>query len=196
MLLRFLFYCFLFSSATSCQSLARLFVDAPMGDVDDVLFSNKLWDALEKEGVVGADSISGPFFISAAPPHGWISDRFYGTLTIDGRRSQFLVKKNYAEEKIPIKQVENDRQRYLHSIAVMFQREPGYDPDNQNWFWAKYKNEKGTLATTNNFLAKVPIAGRVEKGKSVGCIYCHSSAGGSDYVFYPDFEPKTKNYSK
>ena len=54
-----------------------------------------------------------------------------------------------------------------------------YDPDNQNWFWAKYlpngsldKNPKG-----------MQLAGRVAKGADAGCIACHAGADGGDYMF-------------
>jgi hypothetical protein len=64
----------------------------------------------------------------------------------------------------------------------MFRREAGYDEDNQNWFWAKFlpdgtldKNPKGMM-----------LAGQVAKGADVGCIACHSNAGGDDYVFTAD----------
>ena len=38
--------------------------------------------------------------------------------------------------------VVNDPNAYLKAITVMFKREKGYDPDNQNWFWVKYKRKR------------------------------------------------------
>jgi len=70
----------------------------------------------------------------------------------------------------------------------MFEREAGYDADNQNWFWVKYK-PGGGLDARQLGGKQVPLAGRIAKGNTVeengGCIYCHSSAGGRDYIFYP-----------
>ena len=61
----------------------------------------------------------------------------------------------------------------------MFQRAEGYDPENQNWYWAKYladgsldRNEQG-----------MQLAGRVAKGADQGCIACHSGAPGDDYLY-------------
>ncbi|RMD48443.1 MAG: hypothetical protein D6832_03940, partial [Alphaproteobacteria bacterium] len=73
-------------------------------------------------------------------------------------------------------------EKHLGAITVMFRREKGYDPDNQDWFWVKYrpdgsldKNPKGMM-----------LAGRVAKGADKGCIACHSGAGGDDYIFTTD----------
>jgi hypothetical protein len=64
----------------------------------------------------------------------------------------------------------------------MVQREAGYDPENNDWYWVKYspaggveKNEEGTA-----------LAGRVAKGAGQGCIACHASARGGDYFFTND----------
>jgi hypothetical protein len=72
-----------------------------------------------------------------------------------------------------------DPSKHLGAVTVMFKREDGYDADNQNWFWAKYlpdgsldKNPKG-----------MQLAGRVAKGADAGCIACHSTAEGDDYLF-------------
>ena len=86
-----------------------------------------------------------------------------------------------------------NRAKHLSSYTVMFQRETGYDNDNQNWFWAKYKPD-GTLFAKKIGEKQVKVAGRFLKGKDQadnrGCIYCHASAGGGDYIFYPFIENK------
>jgi hypothetical protein len=64
----------------------------------------------------------------------------------------------------------------------MYKRESGYDPDNQNWFWAKY-TPGGGLHVKEAKGMKIKLAGRVAKGKSEGCISCHRAAGGGDYVY-------------
>ncbi|MCH8010816.1 MAG: hypothetical protein IIA61_02535 [Candidatus Marinimicrobia bacterium] len=71
-----------------------------------------------------------------------------------------IVKENYTEDKT------------LGPLTIMW-RIKDYDPDNFDWFWAKYlpdgkvdKNAKG-----------VKLAGRVAKGMDVGCISCHGDAG-------------------
>ncbi len=73
----------------------------------------------------------------------------------------------------------NDPHKYLKAITVMFKRERGYDADNRNWFWAKFKPD-GSLDKNPKGVA---LAGRVMKGANKGCIACHKSAPGGDMVF-------------
>lgn len=61
----------------------------------------------------------------------------------------------------------------------MAKREAGYDSDNNDWFWAKYKPNGKLHANPKGML----LAGRVAKGMKAGCIACHKSASGSDMVF-------------
>jgi hypothetical protein len=61
----------------------------------------------------------------------------------------------------------------------MFKRETGYDADNQDWFWVKYK-ANGELHTNDKGMQ---LAGRVAKGKPKGCIACHTAAPGGDYIY-------------
>lgn len=103
------------------------------------------------------------------------------------------VKRNYDNESLTVEDVMQNRAKHLSSYTVMFQRETGYDNDNQNWFWAKYKPD-GTLFAKKIGEKQVKVAGRFLKGKDQadnrGCIYCHASAGGGDYIFYPFIENK------
>ena len=64
----------------------------------------------------------------------------------------------------------------------MLQREPGYDADNQNWFWVKYAPD-GNIEKNP---AGKRLAGRVAKGAPKGCISCHLQAGGNDYLYSND----------
>ncbi len=128
-------------------------------------------------------------FIGAARPHGWVLEVDSGTVDVSGHVGFVVVKKNYKGSHISVADVERDRAKYLDSISVMFRREAGYDMDNQNWFWAQYRPD-GRLAVMRKMGMKVAMAGRMMKGatpdENRGCIYCHSSAGGGDYIFYPD----------
>lgn len=58
---------------------------------------------------------------------------------------------------------------------------PGYDPDNLDWFWARY-NPDGSIAENPMGVA---LAGRVAKGMEDGCIACHAGAA-DDMVFTSD----------
>jgi hypothetical protein len=58
----------------------------------------------------------------------------------------------------------------------------GYDPENEDWFWVKYAPDGGVAEGEGG----IPLAGRVAKGTSQGCIACHANAKGDDYVFAND----------
>lgn len=65
-----------------------------------------------------------------------------------------IVKENYTPDEA------------LDSVTVMM-KQPGFDPDHHDWFWAKYGTEGEIQAA----------------GKPVGCISCHGAVRSNDYVF-------------
>jgi len=81
----------------------------------------------------------------------------------DPPHKSVIVKENYNEAK------------ELAAITVMY-RSKDYDPDNNDWYWVKYQPD-GTVAKMKD----MKLAGKVD-----GCIQCHSSAKGGDYVFAND----------
>ena len=66
-----------------------------------------------------------------------------------------LVKENYADD-----------QKTLAAVTPMYKK-TGYNPEAGDWFWAKYQAD-----------GKVASAGKVE-----GCINCHRTAQGNDWLF-------------
>ncbi len=62
-----------------------------------------------------------------------------------------------------------DPDRHLGAVTVMFQRDEGYDPETNNWFWVKYLPD-GTLDQNP---AGMVLAGLVGKDADAGCIACH-----------------------
>ena len=70
-----------------------------------------------------------------------------------------IVKENYSSENLAS----------LESLTVM-QRVEGYDPDNDDWFWARY----------------TPSGKLTDSGKVESCSNCHFDAGGDDFVFLND----------
>jgi hypothetical protein len=60
----------------------------------------------------------------------------------------------------------------------MFKRK-GYDGDNKDWFWVKFKPD-GSLHKNPKGMQ---LAGKVAKGMPKGCIACHKAAPGGDYVY-------------
>jgi hypothetical protein len=181
-------------AAILCLGVGYLVVRGPaaagpaFGLADDVTYASTLWSAMVRARLTGPDEKKLEPFFGGARPHGEILELAYQNLEVDGHTGFIVVKKNYSGPGVSEEAVARDRARYLTDLTVMFQREAGYDPDNQNWFWVKYKPD-GSLDTRDMEGTKVPLAGRIAKGKtreeSRGCIYCHASAGGSDYIFYP-----------
>ncbi len=172
-----------------CLGIAAPAAAGPaFGLADDVAYATALWQAMVAARLVGPDERKLEPFYGGAKPHGMILELAYQDLDVDGHTGFIVVKKNYDGPGVSEEAVAWDRARYLSSITVMFKREVGYDPDNQDWFWVKYKPD-GSLQAKDVGGAKVPLAGRIAKGKSRedsrGCIYCHASAGGGDYIFYP-----------
>jgi hypothetical protein len=95
-------------------------------------------------------------------PHGaflttYVSPLALGAIEAKGGKmldTSFIVKENYTPEK------------KLAAITVMYKKE-GYNPEAGDWFWLKFSP-----------------AGTIEKeGKVAGCIGCHKSVEGNDWLF-------------
>ncbi|MBT4520239.1 MAG: hypothetical protein HOC23_09555 [Halieaceae bacterium] len=176
---------------SGCQS-ANVDVKGPspsFGRASDVNYADQLWRSLLAERIAGPNPFTNPPFFGGARPHGTILELAHKNIAVAGHNGFVVVKKNYDGEGVSVAAVAADRQRFLSSITVMFERESGYDEDNQNWFWVKYRPD-GTLFDKVVAGKSVALAGRISKGATAqdsgGCIYCHSSAGGGDYIFYPE----------
>lgn len=150
---------------------------APFGGPDDTDYAKDLWNALVNANMVGPNSImSTPY--TGAHPHGAILDTIDGKLDVKGNTAAVIVKRNYGGEGVSKANVANNPSKYLKAVTVMYKRK-GYDADNQDWFWAKYKPD-GSLDSNPK---GVKLAGRVAKGMPEGCIACHTAAPGGDMVF-------------
>lgn len=150
--------------------------DAPFGQEDDTAYAQKLWASMTEARLVGDDAIHvRPF--EGNEPHGAIQEVLAATATVDGHTGRLLVKRNHGGvDGLTIQQVYDDPIAHLMAVTIMFKREEGYDPENQDWFWAKYL-PSGELDQNP---AGVKLAGRVAKGMDSGCIACHAAAGGED----------------
>ncbi|MFQ5995828.1 MAG: cytochrome P460 family protein [Acidiferrobacterales bacterium] len=150
---------------------------APFGGEDDVKYSQALWKALTKAKMVGPGAImSTPY--KGQHPHGAVLDTIDGTVKVKGQSGRVIVKRNYGGKGVSKQAVANDPKTYLKALTVMFKRS-GYDGDNKDWFWVKYKPD-GSLHTNPKGMM---LAGRVAKGAKKGCIACHKAAPGGDYIF-------------
>lgn len=167
----------------------------PVGGEEDVAYAERLWSAMVEQHLVGSDAKPLKPFFGGAKPHGMILELASQMVTVDGHTGFLVAKRNYNGEGVSVAAVGKDRKRFLSSVTIMHQRKSGYDSDNLNWFWAKYRPD-GTLFDKGG----VKLAGRIKKAKSWddygGCLYCHSSAGGGDYIFYPDIKLPGFNYDE
>ena len=173
---------------SACQSSVST---VPSDNAKDVLFAQQLWKVMEGKHLVGHQAIPLKPFFGGAKPHGMILE-IYSHQLMMGKHNGFLIlKRNYNGDDVSVENVSRNRAKYLSSITIMYQREAGYDEDNLNMFWAKYK-PSGELFVKKVASHKMPLAGRLIKGETYesnrACLYCHASAGGGDYIFYPDIK--------
>jgi hypothetical protein len=172
-----------FFAAVAVLGLSAGAVSAQMmfGGEKDQAYAAEIWTAM------GAMNLTGDNMMRSAPyegtdPHGMMLETFYTQATIGGHTGALIVKRNFGPEGVTADQVLAEPGKHLGAITVMFQRDKGYDPDNQNWFWVKYLPD-GSLDKNPKGMA---LAGMVAKGMDVGCIACHSAAPGEDYIYTTD----------
>ena len=153
----------------------------PFGGEDSVAYAGALWASLTGSNLVGPGALTAKPY-QGTHPHGAVLVTFEAQIGVDGHTGIAIIKNNYAGETVSEASVANDPAQNLDAVTVMFKRETGYDPENGDWFWAKYKTDGSLHANPNGVL----LAGRVAKGKPKGCIACHKLAPGGDYVFNHD----------
>lgn len=152
----------------------------PFGAPEDVAYAERLWDLMAAERLAGPDMIRA-FPYVGTDPHGMMLETFYTLGTIGAHTGDLIVKRNFGPEGVTADQVLADPAGHLGAYTVMFRRETGYDPENLDWFWARY-NPDGSVAQNPMGMA---LAGRVARGMDEGCIACHKGAAG-DMVFTSD----------
>lgn len=150
------------------------------GTADDITYAEQLWALMEAERLAGPNMIRS-FPYEGTEPHGMMLETFYTAGTIGGHTGDLIVKRNFGPEGVSVDEVLSDPDGHLGAYTVMFRREAGYDPENLDWFWARY-NPDGSVAQNPMGMA---LAGRVAKGMDEGCIACHQGAAG-DLVFTSD----------
>jgi len=174
-------------SLSGCQSTMRTMgMGPPMGSSEDVADSQALWKVLASDDLVGPNAIKGKPY-KGTPPHGKVLELLHKSVTVNGHTGIAIVKRNYGGPGVSVDSVKADRARYLKAITVMYKRQAGYDSEDKDWFWAKYKPD-GSLHVKEKMGMKIQLAGRVAKGKPEGCISCHRGAPGGDFVFASDLK--------
>lgn len=153
----------------------------PCCDDASVKYSKSLWSALSKANLVGKSAINARPYEGQAP-HGAVLQTLDTSVKVGKNKGRVIVKKNFGPKGVSLNDVWKDPNKHLKAVTVMYKREKGYDKDNQDWFWAKFKPD-GSLHTNPKGMM---LAGRVMKGADKGCIACHKGADGGDYLFIND----------
>jgi hypothetical protein len=161
------------------EEAAKAAMVPPFGSETDVAFATRVWAAMQAQGLGSGPDALRTVLYEGTDPHGMQLETFFSSAEVDGRVGDLVVKRNYGPAGVDPDLVRADPEKYLGSLTVMFRREAGFDEETKNWFWVKFlpdgsldKNPKGR-----------PLAGLVAKGASAGCIACHGSADGGDFVF-------------
>ena len=165
--------------AAAMLSSGGAFAQAMFGSEEDQAYAAGLWQAMVEARLAG-DGMIRSFPYEGVAPHGMMLETFYTSATLGGHSGALIVKRNFGPEGVGIDEVLADPGKHLGAVTVMFQREDGYDPDNQNWFWAKYLPD-GSLDKNPKGMA---LAGMVGKDADAGCIACHVAE--DDFVFTTD----------
>lgn len=159
------------ASALSLAATAAMAQD--FGGQEDQDYAGQLWEYMQDRNLAGDDAVQA-FPYPGSDPHGMMLETFYTDATVDDHTGTLVIKRNYGPEGVTVDQVLGQPGDHLAAITIMFRREQGYAPDSGNWFWAKYLAD-GSLDQTPD---GTPIAGTAQ-----GCIGCHASAEGDDFVF-------------
>lgn len=167
-----------FLAGCASSGMNKTMDSMPFSGPNSVDYSKSLWKSISSTRLVGSSAMADKPY-KGTHPHGAVLETLTSKATVGGHTGTVVVKRNYGGPGVSISNVSGDRAKYLKAVTVMFKREKGYDSDNQDWFWAKYKPD-GSLHTNPKGMM---LAGRVAKGKPVGCISCHKAAPGGDYLF-------------
>ena len=149
---------------------AKKMMHPPFGTKADVAFASDMWKKISKAGFLG---LHGHLYIGG-PPHGKVREVMEGV--VDNKL--VIVKTNYRGKDVSVANVKKNPKKYLKAITIMVKKK-GYDPADKDWFWVKYAPD-GTIMKNKKGMQ---LAGRVAKGMPIGCISCHQSASGADFVF-------------
>ena len=141
------------------------------GQSEDTAYASKLWRSLEHNDLVGDNAIFAMPYTAAV--HQKVLMTLGRKIEVDGHTGTVLVKKMYQGEDISVEKVADNPRRNLAIVAVMFQRQAGYDPDHDDWFYVRFDGKGQPTAPKG-----VPFAGRVPK-----CITCHQAAPGNDFIY-------------
>lgn len=156
-------------------TIANAQMKPPFGSPAEVAYSKDIWTAMKAAKLVGPGAINvRPF--EGNQPHGAIQQVLDAKINVRGRMARVIIKRNHGGKGISVQSVYDNPDKDLKAITIMFKREKGYDAEDLDWMWVKYKPD-GSLHTNPKGMM---LAGKIAKGMDKGCIACHKAAGGAD----------------
>ena len=150
----------------------------PFGDPENLQYATQVWGQMED---YQNWKLTTPVY-KGASPHGKFLRMFSSFVTVDGIARPIIVKQNFGGKGVTAAAATQDPDKWLKAVTIMLQREAGYDDDNDNWFWVKFAPDGSIMKNPKG----MQLAGRVAKGMPAGCISCHLSADGGDYLYFND----------
>ncbi len=167
----------------------------PFGGDDDVAFANQLWAAMSEARLVGPNALKTTTYQGGTGLHATTLTLLQGMVTVGGNTGLAIVKNNFrgAEGKdVTDADIIGRPQDFAGPATVMYQRK-GYDPDNQDWFWAVFKPNGEVVVNPKGMI----MAGRIVGGGAMpdapfNCVACHKLAPGNDMVYVHNAVPEIK----
>ena len=148
------------------------------GSEEDQDFASDLWSAMDgyREWQIISD------YFPPRTHQGVVVRMYYNIVLVDGAPYHVIAKDSFGKEGAERSVIIEAPDEHLLVTAVMVQREEGYDPEHNDWFYAAYGPD-GSFKKDGEGVAMV---GRVGDGTSSSCRGCHVKAGGGDYIFMND----------
>ena len=160
---------------------------------DDVAYANQLWQQMAAARLVGPDAILTTTYKGGTGLHTETLITVQGNVQVEGHTGLAIVKKNF---RTPDGVAAADEDVYAGKaggpVTVMYQRDAGYDPDNQDWFWAVFTPAGDVVVNPLglNMAGKI-VGGGAMPDAPFNCIACHKLAPGNDLVYLHDAVPPT-----
>ncbi len=173
-------------------SLPAAAQDAPFGAPDEVGYANQLWQQMAAARLVGPNAIQTTTYEGGTGLHTTTLVTVQGNITVNGNTGLAIVKKNFLgpDENTAATQDDVFAGTVGGPVTVMYQREAGYDPDNQDWFWAVFTPAGDVVVNPlgMNMAGRIVGAGAMPDAP-FNCIACHTLAPGDDMVYLHDAVP-------
>ncbi len=137
-------------------------------------FADKLWGALEKNGLAGASAKPGTPK-AAKEPHGPAAATTVSEVKVGDHTGKVAVQHVYGDKGTSLDEIAKDPGKHLKAVNVMVKRKPGHDPAHGDWMWVSF-DPKGKMVIPKG--AK-PVGTTISP-----CSDCHAQQKGQDYLYH------------